>query len=314
MYFPYLRGRQFELLAIRELTEKSLLSDRVIPIVEPVKLSSTLIKTIQAFQSQNKQIGLVRNPQVGSLKRDWGNEKNAANKKKLQDLLKAGSVLTVHYINSHSRDFISKLSERNLTVSDIITICSNKNAIPYYEALFSGETPRFNFIPDETMFRRRILQNRVMFEDRFQKQNRNTDYADMDDEPFSSDHIYFDQDGYVGFSDYSIIGDDYNEIGFAPYAVAIHIVYFDSEFNLRVKHFVSDTNDDITDPAGKFAEAVEKLVVWNRNCSEKLDTLGIRAFEEAYENQTYPGLGTVKKLSLMHHFELMGRYLDKEST
>ena len=29
-----------------------------------------------------------------------------------------------------------------------------------------------------------------------------------------------------------------------------------------------------------------------------------------HRNETYPGLGTVKKLSLMHHIELMGRFLD----
>lgn len=43
MYFPYLRGRQFELIAIRELIEKSLLSKNAMPVVEPVKLSSALI-------------------------------------------------------------------------------------------------------------------------------------------------------------------------------------------------------------------------------------------------------------------------------
>lgn len=42
----------------------------------------------------------------------------------------------------------------------------------------------------------------------------------------------------------------------------------------------------------------------------KLDTVGIREFEMAYQNQVYPGLGTVKKYSIMHHLELMSRYLD----
>ena len=42
MYFPYLRGRQFELIALRELVEKGVLSSRITPIIEPVKLSSTL--------------------------------------------------------------------------------------------------------------------------------------------------------------------------------------------------------------------------------------------------------------------------------
>ena len=73
-------------------------------------------------------------------------------------------------------------------------------------------------------------------------------------------------------------------------------------------HFVSDSNDDISDPARKFAEAVEKLVKWNKTM--KLDTIGIREFEAAYKNKTYPGLGVVKKYSIMHHLELMSKYLD----
>lgn len=43
MYSPYLRGRQYELLAIGELIDNNLLNDHVIPVVEPVKLSFTLI-------------------------------------------------------------------------------------------------------------------------------------------------------------------------------------------------------------------------------------------------------------------------------
>ena len=90
--------------------------------------------------------------------------------------------------------------------------------------------------------------------------------------------------------------------------MAIHIVYFDTKNILRIAHFVSDSNDDISDPARKFAEAVEKLVEWNKTM--KLDTVGIREFEAAYRNKTYPGLGVVKKYSIMHHLELMSKYLD----
>ena len=102
------------------------------------------------------------------------------------------------------------------------------------------------------------------------------------------------------------------EAGFAPYAVAIHIVYFDAENNLRIHHFVSDSNEDIKNPAGKFYEAVSKLYAWyqNRKSSFKL-TLGFKKFLEHYKDQSYPGLGTVKKLSIMHHLELMGIYFNE---
>lgn len=98
--------------------------------------------------------------------------------------------------------------------------------------------------------------------------------------------------------------------GFAPYAVAIHIVYFNTDDSLRVKHFVSDSNDDISDPAGKFQEALSKLVEWNEE--KQLDTVAMKEFEDLYHREAYPGLGTVKKLSIMHHLELIGRYLDNK--
>ena len=37
MYFPIFRGRQFELLALRECVSRGILSNLIIPIVEPVK-------------------------------------------------------------------------------------------------------------------------------------------------------------------------------------------------------------------------------------------------------------------------------------
>lgn len=58
MYFPYLRGRQFELIALRELVEKGVLSSRITPIIEPVKLSSTLVKTIEAYGENSSLLSL----------------------------------------------------------------------------------------------------------------------------------------------------------------------------------------------------------------------------------------------------------------
>lgn len=65
MYYPYLRGRQYELIGLRELCEKKLLTN-VIPVLEPVKASATLLSTIQTFKNMNKKIILIRNPSVGT--------------------------------------------------------------------------------------------------------------------------------------------------------------------------------------------------------------------------------------------------------
>jgi len=71
MYFPYLRGRQYELLALRELAENHLLGNYVIPIIEPVKLSPTLINAMSAFISAKHPLAVIRNPAVGGFMSDW---------------------------------------------------------------------------------------------------------------------------------------------------------------------------------------------------------------------------------------------------
>lgn len=307
MYFPYLRGRQFELIALRELVEKGVLSSRITPIIEPVKLSSTLVKTIETYGKNSKQLAIITNPKVGSFSSDAKEEKNQKLKESLSASLKENNNILYMYLlraSSKPEKFIAKHAD------NMGTICNDKDAIPVYETNFSETDIKFNLIPDESGFRRKVRKNRVLLADKFNKQERNNDYIEIDDEPFSEDHLYYSEDGYVGFADYSVVGEGYNETGFAPYAVAIHIVYFDTDESLRVKHFVSDSNDDISDPAGKFQEALEKLVEWNEE--KQLDTVAMKEFEDLYRREAYPGLGTVKKLSIMHHLELIGRYLDKE--
>ena len=299
MYFPYLRGRQFELIALRELVEKDVLSGRIMPIIEPVKLSATLVKTIETYGKNNKQLAIITNPKVGSFKSDAREEKNQKLKENFSASLKENhNLLFMNLLKANSKP--EKFIERY--ADNMGTICDDKDTISIYEAYFAAKDVKYNLIPDESGFRRKIRKNRVLLADKFNKQDRNNDYVEVDDEPFSEDHLYYLEDGYVGFSDYSIVGKEYNETGFAPYAVAIHI--------LRVKHFVSDSNDDISDPAGKFQEALLKLVEWNEE--KQLDTVAMKEFEDLYHREAYPGLGTVKKLSIMHHLELIGRYLDKE--
>ena len=64
MYFPYLRGRQFELIALRELVERKKL-DRIIPIIEPIKPSAILLKTLECFVKYDREIAVVFNPAMG---------------------------------------------------------------------------------------------------------------------------------------------------------------------------------------------------------------------------------------------------------
>lgn len=302
MYLPIFRGRQFELIALRECVEQNLIGFNIIPIVEPVKATSTFTKTLDAFIQKGHEIAIIKNPIVGSWSKDIAKESNADVRDNMKKFENKDEIIPSFYVTKN-------FNIGSIPIDKLILICNSHENISEYEKVIGGSSPRYNLISDKGDFRRRIRPNRIICEDHFPKQPRNVDYVGVDDEFFSSDHLYYGEDGYKGFSDYSIIGEEYNEIGFAPYAVAIHIVYFDNEKNLRIAHFVSDSNDDISDPARKFEEAVGKLVEWNKN--KKLDTFGIKAFEDAFKNKSYPGLGVVKKYSIMHHLELISRYLDE---
>lgn len=308
MYFPILRGRQFELLALRECVNKDLLSSKIIPIIEPVKVSSTYTKTVDSFIKAGKPIAIIRNPQVGSWVKDSKKDSNAKVCKQVNEQLKDMNVISSFYVTPKLSADVELAAKNGISIGSLILLCNNPEYVSNYEEIIADNAPLYNVIPDKGDFRRRIRPNRVMCEDHFPKQTRNIDYSNIETEFFSSDHLYYADDGYKGFSDYSVVGEEYSETGFAPYAVAIHIVYFDEKNILRIAHFVSDSNDDISDPARKFGEAVEKLIKWNKTM--KLDTVGIREFATAYYNQTYPGLGVVKKFSIMHHLELMSKYLD----
>ena len=305
MYFPYLRGRQFELIALRELV--TVLSPKIVPIIEPVKVSATLISTIKCFDANKKQLAIIVNPQVGDFDSAILEEKNGSIKVKFSEMVTSANITNAFILEKNSEALLRKMIDDGIGVDSIMAICKNKDSISVYEKMFADTKPRYCLTPDEIGFRKKIKINRVLLADKFNKQSRNSDYANNIDEPFSEDHLDYIEDNCIGFSDFSIVGDEYIESGFAPYAVAIHIVYFDEADGLRLRHFVSDTNDDISDPAKKFAEAVEKLCIWNRKM--QLNTIGIKTLEKTYQEQSYPGLGTVKKLSIMHHLELMNQYL-----
>ena len=313
MYFPYLRGRQFELLALRELANQKLLGERIIPLVEPIKLSSTLVNTLDVFIKNNQPIAIILNPMVGNFGSEFEDisdqEKKSVYQSRFLDLLQSPTIIkALNLAPSWKKVLDIYPVEKNR----LLVVNTSRDNLDIYESFFSSSNPRYVLIPDESTFRRRVKENKVLWDDKFEKRARNSDYGENVDEFFSDDHLYYKDDGFIGFSDYSIVGNEYLEAGFAPYAVAIHIVYFDAEKNLRIYHFVSDSNEDIKNPAQKFYQAVSKLHAWYqfKESSFRL-TLGFKKFLQHYADQSYPGLGTVKKLSIMHHLELMSIYFNE---
>jgi hypothetical protein len=75
---------------------------------------------------------------------------------------------------------------------------------------------------------------------------------------------------------------------------------------------VSERQDTPTDPAGKFAEALSKMMkVLNKSNSKIVETSAVREFRELHRQGHFPGLGHVKKLSMNHHIETLADYFRK---
>lgn len=312
MYFPILRGRQYDLLALRDLKRQGRLSSNIVPIIEPIKLSSTLQTTVREFENDESNLIIISNPKVGSLLDEL---RISTVNRQYQELMSSSSVIIGHFINRDSQSQISNIiQEFGIGIEDLAIIHSERGLVTTYREIYEGKTPWVNLIPSDNAFRRQLNnQELVSVDDKFNKMPRNADYLDNEVEFFSEEHLYYSSEGYIGFSDYSIVGQEYNDGGFAPYAVAIHIVYPNAENVLEIIHFVSDSNDDISDPAGKFFEAIEKLYDWYQDYSDdgRVNTFAMQTFIEHYNNGTYPGLPTIKKLSIMHHLELVGTLLDE---
>ncbi len=117
-----------------------------------------------------------------------------------------------------------------------------------------------------------------------------------------------------GFGDYLIVGDEYSESGGPAYAVAIHLTYLGNDDDMFVYHFISDQTDSPTDPGGKFLEALKKLVKEiNKPKSLIFKSRACQEYQDLYQKKHYPGLGTVKKLSMQHHIELIADFIKRES-
>lgn len=307
MYFPYLRGKQYELLALRELLEKNLISREVIkPIIEPIKETPTFRKTIGLFVENEFDVFVVINPQVGEYDKYDG----------VHPIFGAECPVNDALIMNQSELPHEKISSALHKSRSLIAIYPKKDTLKGDEHLKEmGIRPIISFIPEGHRNKRGFKREMDfgLINDAFKKEDRNSDYGNINEQYFSEDHLFYKEDGYIGFMDYSVIGSDYVNGGFAPLAVAIHIVYFDDENALKVKHFVSDSNDDISNPAGKFNEALTKLIYWKKTIDPKNSSHALDYFNELSEQRRYPGLGVVKKLAIMHHLEIMNRFLQSSS-
>ena len=305
-YFPFFRGKQFELICLRENAE--LIADAGFTvIIEPVKESANgLLRAIEALKEANAKLLVVANPSVGhhadSLSDDFFDLVNAS----IVDFAGAGWIFQIRESDDLDdlQDWLGR--SESLAVFHQGTVPPKKVA----GALGDDENQkRIHVFSENCSARYRGIfesDQKILLIDEFNKQNKNADYPEV--ELFSELPVTYRDQGANGFGDYLMVGREYAEGGGAAYAVAIHITYADPDDDgvIYIRHFLSDTNNTPTDPAGKFREALSKLISFCDEQESKIpETSAIEEFRKLNASGHFPGLGYVKKLSMQHHLEVM---------
>ncbi len=252
MYYPYLRARQFELIAVRELAAEGSIRNNVIPVLEPVKESiSSLNLANNALLNNGQTAYLILNPLVGELPGD--NEYFSAY---LASLGNSGFLPAFHYCNNY--DFINAtINKFNFTAGMLICYSHFTDDAELRELCASASISHVMVLePQKNRSLDRYIKGigkvYIRLDDLFEKQEKNANYLNIPAHKLSEEHLYYQQDGYQGFSDFTVLPGEYVEGGSTPRAVVIHLSYINSqeENQIWIRHFTSETNDSIANVQG----------------------------------------------------------------
>jgi hypothetical protein len=307
MYLPFLRGKQFELLALRELNALPIDVNKISPIIEPVKKDLKAIETaIKSLSKTYVAVQLIVNPEHGDLNKASQPIVDLITKLKTEGIDNVNPTFLI----STEKDFqmlkkaqATKFLDNGYSLVHLNQIASSIELKQIANS--TNLTHNIVHVNHVISMRRGFPAGSIGFiSDPFVRQKRNVDYEDFEDEFFSNDYFHYVNEGFTAFSDYLTIGADYIEGGMLPYAVVIHLTYKDpGSEDIRIRRFISDNNLDASDTAGKFYEALSKLIAFVD--TNNINSLAIKQFRDYFHRGAFPGLGIIKKLSIMHHIELV---------
>ncbi|HEY8037951.1 MAG TPA: sce7725 family protein [Methylobacter sp.] len=313
MYHPYFRGKQNELITIRE-NAQLLKKSRFVPIIEPVKESlGGLTKALSAIVDAEGEVIVIVNPYHGDHSTNGdGILSFLQHEFKENQNISLGVLLSEDVSITNVEDFCASFK-----TSDITLIHAGFTDAKLLAESLGDEISKMRhvFFEDNCgkLYRKHFKSpRRVLLRDGFQKRT-NREHPSV--EFFSDLHVTYEEELMDGFGDFLIVGDDYSETGGPAYAVAIHLTFIDSDKDdeMHIHHFKSIRQDDPKDPAGKFLEALDKLVdELNRPKTKILRTSAVEEFLDLHQRGHFPGLGYVKKLSMKHHIETLANFFENK--
>lgn len=305
MYIPYFRGKQEELLAIHERSETIREDGEIVPLIEPVnERFADVMRNVGRYKEAGIDLVVIENPGVGDLEDDIrGIHDELFEAYSDYDGLEAGYIVS----NETSLDNIRRSIDRNQSRGLVLVYRHDfPDRDELLDAVRTGNVTKHIFIESQTSeaYRNSFSDlTRILIRDGFERQRRNADYPDQSF--FSEVHLHYRNRGFEGFGDFLIVGDHYFEGGGQAHAVAIHMVSVDEDGQLITKHFVSDRTETPQDVQGKYLEALDKLMAEGNRDDVLSSTEAYDEFQEHHEADRYRGLGYIKRLSMMHHLEVI---------
>lgn len=309
MYYPLLRARQFELIALRELAAEGSSQNFISPILEPVnKVTKNLTLAFKLLEESSQDSNLILNPIVGELAGDREDYLNFFVNEPYQRVKPAFRYhLNAGFIND-------SIAKGNL--DGCMIVCSNDIVVSEDEAFKAlVESDEIETIVVEDPGRNRSLNNYikglgktyVRLDDLFEKEKNNSAYLAKPAHRLSEEHLYYASENLQGFSDYTVLPSQFSDGGSTPRAVVIHISYLTPDNQIWVRHFTSITNGTTANVQGKFAEASQKAVDYM--LAEGLTNSALEELKRNFDEQHYPGLGIVKKIAIKNHLLVVRQYL-----
>lgn len=295
MYFPILRGKGSEFLALEE--EKELILGKgIVPIIELVKETKNFKHVIDI------PIIIIVNPIVGEFTKDrsWIDNYIIGNIDKHKSIT-IGYQITDITTNEDIEKFMIKWNNYEKC---FIHHCKF-NDINWFLREYKDENI-INIINIDKTDKNYLNQINLYFEevvilsDGFDKKNRNADYPEWS--YFTNHCIEYKQNDLYGYSDYLTIGSKFVEGGWTPSVVAIHYTYKNDDGDITIRHFASEESSKDKEFKEKYMEALIKLINFI-HLNEKDNTDASNIFYGLYESNHVTNLPKLKQYSMQRHIE-----------
>lgn len=314
MYFPFLRGKQNELLALRECVDKLSESGKVVPIIEPVtKGFSPVLKCINTLCDKNVEHIIVFNSQNGDL------GKSPKQMTALVDEIKSKTqaqhfafILNSSTKASEINDFLASIGERkfsfihNASFSDPKFLFSISSNVNFCHHIFIDSNVSRSYKQQFNDF------SRVNISDCFRSVSKNSEYADPNHEFYTDAHLTYITDGFSGFGDYTTLSERFKSGGFQPYTAALHLTHeVTGTGDIWVRHFLSKVYEYPTsDQAALIHEALPEMVAFINEFKDYFSfSEAIKEIIDIDNEGRSTNLGYMKKLAIKHHIELLLKIL-----